>query len=616
LSQTYDFIGVATKYDVKCTDGRTIKHGAFAHQDKAVVPMVWRHQHQSIENVLGNGVLINGKSGVKFAATFNNTSAGQHAKELIKHGDIRSLSIYANRVVEHEKLVQSGNIREVSLVFAGANPGATIQNVFVHSDDPFEEDTYREHEVIIHFDEDIVIPEEVSEPITHATEDPTLGDVLNSFNEDQMTALLGALQLASGGSIENPTPAKDGEVTFEQAYGSLNEEQRGAFDYIVGLALPLEETVKQEDDSQGETMTTNDIHNIFEEGDDPAAVSHAELNDVLFGAITSKVSLSDAVVSHGITNIQDMFPDNKLVESGGPAVYDDDQVWVGEVLKRVRRTPFARIKSSYADLTPDEARAKGYVTGAEKFESVYQVATRVTNPQTVYTKQSLDRDDVIDIVDFNVVTWMKAQMRNKLREELAQAILISDGRVVTDPDKIIETNIRPIMSDEDFYAHKIEFDGNDTTLDIIDGVTAGRIYYKGSGAPAMFIAPSELTKMILIRDADGRRIYDTEKSLAAAMRVSSIVEVPAMEGQKDENGNLLIAIVVNLRDYVLGADRGGQTTMFDDFDIDFNKLKYLLETRVSGALVKAKSALVFTQGPVTSTDVPPAAANSLSPYEV
>jgi hypothetical protein len=578
--------------------------------------MVWRHQHQSIENVLGNGVLINGKSGVKFAATFNNTSAGQHAKELIKHGDIRSLSIYANRVVEHEKLVQSGNIREVSLVFAGANPGATIQNVFVHSDDPFEEDTYREHEVIIHFDEDIVIPEEVSEPITHAAEDPTLGDVLNSFNEDQMTALLGALQIATGGSIVNPTPAKDGEVTFEQAYDSLNEVQRGAFDYIIGLALPLEETVKQEDDSQGETMTTNDIHNIFEEGDDPAAVSHAELNDVLFGAITSKVSLSDAVVSHGITNIQDLFPDNKLVESGGPAVYDDDQVWVGEVLKRVRRTPFARIKSSYADLTPDEARAKGYVTGAEKFESVYQVATRVTNPQTVYTKQSLDRDDVIDIVDFNVVTWMKAQMRNKLREELAQAILISDGRVVTDPDKIVETNIRPIMTDEDFYAHKIEFDGNDTTLDIIDGVTAGRIYYKGSGAPAMFIAPSELTKMILIRDADGRRIYDTEKSLAAAMRVSSIVEVPAMEGKKDANGNLVIAIVVNLRDYVLGADRGGQTTMFDDFDIDFNKLKYLLETRVSGALVKAKSALVFTQGPVTSTDVPPAAANSLSPYEV
>ncbi len=589
MTATYDFSGVATQYNVICADGRTIKSGAFAHQDKQRMPLVWRHQHDDISNVLGHGVLVSQESGMRIMAIFNDTDTGKHARTLVQNGDIRYLSVYANDLVQHGGLVSRGNIREVSLVIAGQNPGAIIDDVIVHSSDPLVDDIFVEDTAVIQSGVEI-------ELLIHAADEETIADVLDTFDTAQKDLLGAMITVSAGGSVDTVSEDSDADgPTVSDVYDSLTEKQKIVLHDLVGQNS--QETLIQGDDmlnNEEETVT----HNIFEDSDEDKSliIAHAATNKALALAIGSRsMSLSDSVMAHDITNIELLFPEAQLVEKGGPRVYDDDQTWVPMVLDKTYKTPFARIKSRYADLTADIARARGYITEAEKFDSVYVIATRVTTPQTIYTKQSLERDDVIDITDFSIVQWMKAQLRGKLKEEISQAILIGDGRDIADVDKILETNVRPIVNDDNFYAHGVIVPLVDAELAQIDTITRSRMYYGGAGAPTFFCSPTVLADYILVRDTLGHRIYDTEKALAAAIRVSNIVEVPAFENFVLDDLSTLLGIVVNLRDYTVGADKGGRTTFFEDFDIDFNKMKYLLETRMSGALTVPKSALVFSQ---------------------
>ena len=611
-----DFSGLATAYETKCADGRTIATGAFKHQDGAEVPLVWRHQHDSMDNVLGHGVLAETPKGSRLTAKFNSTKNGLLAKQLVMERNLKSLSVYANQVVQDTTLrVTHGMIREVSLVLSGKNPGAVIDNVFVHSTDPFEDDTILDDEIIIHSGEDIEIlvedeveeEEEETEEVVEHQDGKTVRDVLGTFDDKQKLLLSVMLQRAFGHNTESKLTDGDSEVSssdLQSAYASLDEEQKTVLHAIVGEAI--EDKINHGDDMKQKAKT----HNVFEEGDsdDRAVVmSHDDMNVALADAIRRKASsLQDIFIEHagtyGIDNIDLLFPDAVDVDGGAPRFYSRDLDWVEKVLARTRNTPFARIKSRYADITADEARAKGYVTGAEKFEEVFPILSRTTTPQTIYKKQKLDRDDVIDITDFDVISWMKAEMRVMLREEIARAVLVGDGRTGVDPDKIIATNVRPIWQDDVIYSHLYQFTSGDDSLDIIDGILAQRENYKGAGTPTLYCPPAILTAMLLVRDTTGRRIYETEASLAAAMRVKEIVEVPVMTGlERDAGGGVmydLLGIVVNLSDYTIGADKGGQTSFFDDFDIDFNQLKFLLETRMSGALTAPKSALVFEQAQV------------------
>ena len=598
MTKKFDFSGYATRNDVRCSDGRTIKSGAFKHQDGAKVPMVWNHRDDSPSNVLGHAILENRPEGVYAYGSFNQTQAGRDAHTAVLHGDVEALSIYANKLVERAKDVLHGNIREVSLVLAGANPGALIDNLVIqHSDG---DEVVIEDEAIIYSDnagiEMAVEVDETEEVIEHADgeDDPTVQDILETFSEEQMNVLnflVGQALIQSDDSDDEEEVTEDTGSDVEHADGDISHS-----DNTNELA-----------DQEGTVMS----HNVFEgtdsKRDNTRTLSHAEQKEI-FEQGRKLGSMKEAVeafsLKHGIDDIDILFPDAKSV-TDTPDLINIRTEWVNAVMGNVRHTPFTKIKSLTADLTLDEARAKGYVKGNMKREEFFKVSKRTTTPQTVYKKQKLERDDVLDITDFDVVAWLKAEMRLKLDEEIARAILFGDGRSNADEDKIKEEHIRPIATDEELYVTTVyvNLDDNDSSPEeIIDSLVLNRRHYRGSGNPTFFTSETYLAKMLLIKDGMGRRIYPGVSDLAAAIRVREIVAVDGMDDSSD-----LVGILVNLADYNVGTDKGGQISMFDDFDIDYNQLKYLIEGRMSGALVKPKAAIVVRKVAGSATLVTPTA---------
>nr|DAM62909.1 MAG TPA: major capsid protein [Caudoviricetes sp.] len=561
MSKQYDFSGWATKNDLKCSDGRTIRKNAFKDCDGMSVPLIWNHDHTEAFNVLGHAVLENRDDGVFTYGYLNDTEMGRHAKELIRHGDITSLSIYANKLQQVGGNVMHGVIREVSLVLAPANPGAHITDVIEHSDIMEDYD-----------DGDAYIECGYAPEIFHA-EEPEKKDEINHSDEGDK---------------------KMAEKTLKDVIDTMTDEQKDAMYTVVGLAL--ENGGDNGDDEEDAEVK----HNVFDNDNKENTLTHAEMAEILADG-KRYGSLKEAFLQHGIDNIETLFPDNKAL-TNQPEFYKRDMSWVDTVMNGVHHTPFSRIKSTYADITADEARAKGYVKGNAKVEEVISVLKRTTNPTTIYKKQKLDRDDVIDITDFDVVSWLKGEMRMMLNEELARAFLVGDGRSPAADDKINEGNIRPIWTDDDVYTIKTLITVAQNATDdakakaIIRGIVKSRKDYKGSGNTIFFTTEDRITDMLLMEDTTGRIIYDSIDKLATAMRVRRIVTVPVMEGLQRTVGATtrdLVGIIVDLNDYNVGADKGGAVNMFDDFDIDYNAQKYLIETRCSGALTKPKSAIAI-----------------------
>jgi Caudovirus prohead serine protease len=583
-----DFSGWATKANLKCTDGRTILPGAFAHQDQAQVPLVWQHGHNDPANVLGHAVLENRDEGVYTYGYFNDTESAKTAKQLLIHKDITALSIFANGLVEKAKQVSHGIIRELSLVMSGANPGALIDNIELqHGDGSMvtleDEAVIYTGETLLHGDAVVAPGETPPAPEEGEEEGPTVKEVYDGMTDEQKEVvhmMVGAAVEHSGTNGNTPPP--DDSATHSASGGDNNEGAR--------------------------RMTRN----VFEQQNPPQAgdkhtLSHDALRELMADA-TRRGSLREAVESyalqHGIDNLEVLFPDARNVTER-PDFDARRMEWVKSVINGTRHSPFSRIKNIVADITHDEARARGYIKASFKKEEFFGLTSRVTTPATIYKKQKLDRDDIIDIVDFDVVAWMKGEMRLLLDEELARAILVGDGRAVDDEDKIKDPSgategagIRSILNDHDLYAAKVSVnidDANSNPSEIVDAIILNMGLYKGSGSPVLYTTLPMLTKLLLAKDTLGRRLYRTASDLAAELQVSSIQTVEIMEQYTD-----LVGIIVNLNDYTVGADRGGDVAMFDDFDIDYNQYKYLLETRCSGALTKIRSALVV--GKVDATD--------------
>lgn len=561
MSKQYDFSGWATKNDLKCSDGRTIRKNAFKDCDGMTVPLVWNHDHTEAFNVLGHAELENRPEGVFTYGYLNDTEMGRHAKELIRHGDITSLSIYANKLQQVGGNVMHGVIREVSLVLAPANPGAHITDVIEHSD------------IMEDYDDGDAYIECGNAPEIFHSEEPEKKDEINHSDEGDK---------------------KMAEKTLKDVIDTMTDEQKDAMYTVVGLAL--ENGGDNEDDEEDAEVK----HNVFDNDNEENTLTHAEMAEILADG-KRYGSLKEAFLQHGIDNIETLFPDNKAL-TNQPEFYKRDMSWVDTVMNGVHHTPFSRIKSTYADITADEARAKGYVKGNVKVDEVISVLKRTTNPTTIYKKQKLDRDDVIDITDFDVVSWLKGEMRMMLNEELARAFLVGDGRSPAADDKINEGNIRPIWTDDDVYTIKTLITVAQNATDdakakaIIRGIVKSRKDYKGSGNTIFFTTEDRITDMLLMEDTTGRIIYDSIDKLATAMRVRRIVTVPVMEGLQRTVGATtrdLVGIIVDLNDYNVGADKGGAVNMFDDFDIDYNAQKYLIETRCSGALTKPKSAIAI-----------------------
>ena len=560
----YDFSGWATKNNLKCSDGRTILKDAFKENDGQKVPLVWNHQHNDPNNVLGHALLENRNDGVYAYCAFNDTEAGQQAKQLVEHGDVASLSIYANKLKQRGNDVVHGVIREVSLVLAGANPGAFIDVVMSHGEDS-------EGDGVISMMEDISLSNgEIDDnTISHAEEN----------KEDKKVA----------------EDSKD--MTIKQIIDTMTEDQKNAMYYLIGKAI-------EGDDENDKGGDENMKHNVFDQTEDTQenTLSHDAMNTIISDA-KRYGSLKESFLAHaqeyGIENIDYLFPEAETLNKT-PEFIKRDTGWVSKVMNGVHHTPFSRIKSMFADITEDDARAKGYIKGNLKKEEVFSLLKRTTTPTTIYKKQKLDRDDVIDITDFDVVAWLKTEMRMMLDEEIARAILIGDGRLSSSDEKINEQNIRPIVSDADLYTikTKITIAANATSDDkakaFIRSVIKSRKNYKGSGEPTLYTTEDLVTDCLLLEDNTGRVIYDSLEKLKNVLRVKEIVTVPVMEGLKDATGNDVLAIVVNLADYNVGADKGGAINMFDDFDIDYNQQKYLIETRCSGALTKPYSAIAIS----------------------
>lgn len=565
----YDFSGWATKNDLQCSDGRTIRRDAFKGNDGQTVPLVWNHQHNDSQNILGHALLENRPEGVYAYCKFNDTPAGKNAKMLVEHGDVSALSIYANRLKQNQGNVTHGVIREVSLVLAGANPGAFIDSIMRHGE-------CSDEEAVIYTGEDIILE--------HADK------------EDEME--------------DNKK-----EMTVQDVVDSMTEEQRNVMYALIGQAL---EDVKHSDDADEDQNENNNEgddnemkHNVFDNQNENKAndtLTHAELATILADA-KRYGSLKESVLQHaeqfGITNIDMLFPDYKNMNVP-PEFIKRDTGWVAQVMNGVGHTPFSRIKSMFADITEDEARAKGYIKGNLKKEEVFSLLKRTTDPQTIYKKQKLHRDDVIDITSFDVVAWIKAEMRMMLDEEIARAILVGDGRLSSDDDKIQENHIRPIYKEESLFVVNAvmdkQADADKRAKAFIRMAIKARKDYKGSGQPTLFCSEDLLTDMLLLEDNNGRVIYDSEAKLATALRVKNIIPVPVMEGLHRMNNADgvkaecdLLGIIVNLKDYNVGADKGGAIAMFEDFDIDYNAQKYLIETRCSGALIKPFSAIVLEE---------------------
>ena len=577
----FDFSGWATKNDLTCSDGRTIKHNAFKENDGQRVPLVWQHGHNAVDNVLGHALLENRDEGVYAYCAFNDTPGADNAKELVKHGDVKALSIYANRLDQRGGDVIHGNIVEVSMVLSGANPGALIDNVALeHSDGSWTES---EDEAVIYSGltlshdsgETTEDTESMDEDEVYDEDDLTVADVLETLDDDQRLAVAALIEEISG-----DVDAEDEE--FDEDYDDEDYDEDA-----------------EHGDFGGDTL----MHSNIFEGDARAAMgphlSHADEEQIFAEARQPGMTLRSAVLAHaadyGIKNPELLFPDATNLDPEPQRIMRENS-WVAKVLQGSKHTPFSRVKTQWSNLTADDLRAKGYVKASRKKDVVYEVANRKTEPTTVYNKTKIDRDDVLDITTFNVVAWMQQNLRFALEEELARAVLIGDGREVSNPDKIKESNIRPIWKDDELFSHKVLIDKDAKTEDIIDVVRRSRKFYKGSGMPVLFTTNAFVCDMLEIKDINKRYIYETKQAVANALNVSDVIEVEVMEGAKREVGGKtqnLLGIIVNMQDYTMGADKGGETSFFEQFDIDFNQQKYLLEARCSGALTKYKSAIVI-----------------------
>ena len=591
----YDFHGWATRNDLKCSDGRVIRRDAFKGCDGKIVPLVWNHRHDDPSNVLGHALLKNQEDGVYAYCTFNESEAGKAAKLLVEHGDISALSIFANQLKQEGSNVLHGDIKEVSLVLAGANPGASICNVVRHGE-------MVEDEADIYTGEDFILEH----------------NSMNDFTEEQLAALKGPKgpkgdigpQDPKGDSLKEEDKMASNEETVRDVFETLTEKQKTVVYALIGQAL--EDANDNDEEDGGENMK----HNVFDNVDPETTMIHADDMQAILADARRTGSMREAVenfaqdrgcdsnslfhADYGIENVGYLFPDDRSV-TNEPIFVSRNMDWVSKLMNNIRHTPFSRIKSLFANITEDDARAKGYIKGNLKKEEVFTLLKRSTSPTTVYKKQKMDRDDVVDIVDLDVVAWIKKEMRIMLDEEIARAILVGDGRVSSSDDKIDPIHIRPIWTDDDFYTIKqtvsVASSDNDSTIakNFIKQCIKARKNYKGSGNPTLYTTEDMLTDMLLLEDTTGRVIYESAAKLATTLRVKEIVTVPVMENltRTDDNSKVhtLLGIIVNPNDYTIGADKGGAVNMFDDFDIDYNQQKYLIETRCSGALTLPYSAI-------------------------
>lgn len=591
----YDFHGWATRNDLKCSDGRVIRRDAFKNCDGKIVPLVWNHRHDDPSNVLGHALLKNQEDGVYAYCTFNESEAGKAAKLLVEHGDISALSIFANQLKQEGSNVLHGDIKEVSLVLAGANPGASICNVVRHGE-------MVEDEADIYTGEDFILEH----------------NSMNDFTEEQLAALKGPKgpkgDIGPKGpkddSLKEEDKMANNEETVRDVFETLTEKQKTVVYALIGQAL--EDAQDNDEEDGGENMK----HNVFDNVDPETTMIHADDMQAILADARRTGSMREAVenfaqdrgcdsnslfhADYGIENVGYLFPDDRSV-TNEPLFVSRNMDWVSKLMNNIRHTPFSRIKSLFANITEDDARAKGYIKGNLKKEEVFTLLKRSTSPTTVYKKQKMDRDDVVDIVDLDVVAWIKKEMRIMLDEELARAILVGDGRVSSSDDKIDPIHIRPIWTDDDFYTIKqtvsVASSDNESTIakNFIKQCIKARKNYKGSGNPTLYTTEDMLTDMLLLEDTTGRVIYESAAKLATTLRVKEIVTVPVMENltRTDDNSKVhtLLGIIVNPNDYTIGADKGGAVNMFDDFDIDYNQQKYLIETRCSGALTLPYSAI-------------------------
>lgn len=616
MNKDYDFGGWATKNNIKCSDGRTILKDAFKQNDGQKVPLVWNHQHNDPSEVLGHALLENREEGVYAYCKFNNTESGQTAKSLVTNGDVDKLSIYANRLKTHMNNVMHGCIREVSLVLAGANPGAFIDTVISHG-----EDAEAEEEGIIYTDEYI-------ETIEHSDNESDKKGETDMEDENK--------------KVDEEKKDENNEKTIQEVFETLNEEQKNAVYAIVGQALEhsndsedeSEDDSKDEseddsenkdndNDSEDNSENNNDEgeedmkHNVFDnDKNNDEVLQHSEILASAIQDAKKYGSLKESVIEHAainnITDIGKLFPDATALNKE-PIMIEKDQTWVGKIINTIKHTPFSRVKVTMGKMTEPQARAKGYIKGNKKTNIQMAALNRIVTPTTVYIKNEIDRDDVIDITDFDVVAWQKREMRKELDKELALAALLGDGRDISDNDKINEQNIIPIIKDVDTFAIKYTItegvdykqannsaSNNDSfTKGIIRAAIRSRKEYKGSGSPTFFTTEDYLTDMLLIEDQNGRRIYESLDQLALALRVKEIVTIPEMEQEAYKD---IVGVIVNMADYTMGADKGGSVNMFDDFDIDYNQMKYLMETRCSGALTVPYSAIVLKKTVASSSD--------------
>lgn len=629
MAKTYDCSGWATKANMLCSDGRTIRKNAFEECNGKTVPVVWNHEHNDPNAVLGHAVLENRDNGVYAYISFNNTEAGQNAKTLVQHKDIDRLSIWANKLKQMGGDVIHGVIREVSLVLAGANPGAVIDSVMAHGDGSEEEAIIRCGEYI-DFDDELTHSDEgkkgetevgtdnkEQKPAAKNNDEKTVADVFNTLTEEQKTvvyAMIGQALEEAGVNTDDEDKKEvkhaasddsgaDSDETVADVFNTLTEKQKTVVYAMIGQALE-DAGVDTDDVEHSEEGETDFMKcNVFDKEtntQDQEILTHSEFQEII-GEARRRGSLKDAFLEHGITDIDTLFPDAQTIDKT-PGFIQRDNGWVAGVMAAVHKTPFSRVKSIFADITEDEARAKGYIKGKQKKDEVFKMLKRVTTPVTVYKKQSLDRDDMLDITDFDMIPWLKQEMHMMLDEELARAFLFGDGRSTSAEDKINEQNIRPVWTDDDVYTVKSEIaitkatTAEEKAQAFIKACIKSRKAYKGSGNPTMYMSEDMLTDCLLLEDKNGRVIYDTVEKLATRLRVNKIVPVPVMEGLsriKGANTHFLAGLYVNLTDYNVGTDRGGDVTMFDDFDIDFNKQKYLIETRCSGAMCKPYGAVAI-----------------------
>ena len=614
MNKDYDFGGWATKNNIKCSDGRTILKDAFKQNDGQKVPLVWNHQHNDPSEVLGHALLENREEGVYAYCKFNNTESGQTAKSLVTNGDVDKLSIYANKLKTHMNNVMHGCIREVSLVLAGANPGAFIDTVISHG-----EDAEAEEEGIIYTDEHI-------ETIEHSDDESYKKGETDMEDENK--------------KVDEEKKDENNEKTIQEVFETLNEEQKNAVYAIVGQALEHnddsedeseddskdeseDDSENKDNDSEDNSENNNDEgeedmkHNVFDnDKNNDEVLQHSEILASAIQDAKKYGSLKESVIEHAainnITDIGKLFPDATALNKE-PIMIEKDQTWVGKIMNAIKHTPFSRVKVTMGKMTEPQARAKGYIKGNKKTNIQMAALNRIVTPTTVYIKNEIDRDDVIDITDFDVVAWQKREMRKELDKELALAALLGDGRDISDNDKINEQNIIPIIKDVDTFTIKYTItegvdykqannsaSNNDSfTKGIIRAAIRSRKEYKGSGSPTFFTTEDYLTDMLLIEDQNGRRIYESLAQLALALRVKEIVTIPEMEQEAYKD---IVGVIVNMADYTMGADKGGSVNMFDDFDIDYNQMKYLMETRCSGALTVPYSAIVLKKAGASSSD--------------